>query len=208
MRYVKSDQLKLSKLRVLSKFLEGHKGFIAGGVFKDIFNNKPFKDIDIFFRTEEDLADAIAYFTDKVDSKDNKVYWKYYENKQAIAFKTASTSVTIELIKTTVGTPREVMTQFDFSITRFAYGHNKNSSEDATSYIAIYDSRFFEHLVTKKLVLEAPDQIKFPVSTFDRSYRYAKYGYGLCKESKQNLIEALQGADINDLSNSLYFGID
>ena len=65
---------------------------------------------------------------------------------------------------------------------------------------------FFEDLILKKLVLE-PD-ILFPISTFERSYRYRGYGYGLCKESKANLLNALQGADTTNLSNELYFGLD
>ena len=40
------------------------------------------------------------------------------------------------------------------------------------------------------------------------SYRYRGYGYGLCKESKANLINSLKNSDVNDISNELYFGLD
>lgn len=65
---------------------------------------------------------------------------------------------------------------------------------------------FFEHLHMKKLVLN--ENILFPVSTFERSYRYRGYGYGLCRESKGHLLNALKTADISNLSNELYFGLD
>ena len=33
----------------------GHKGYIAGGCFKNIFNGEKIKDIDIFFDDEEEF---------------------------------------------------------------------------------------------------------------------------------------------------------
>lgn len=48
----------LSKLRILDTYLIGHKGFIAGGCFKNIFNNERTKDIDIFFRNSLDFNSA------------------------------------------------------------------------------------------------------------------------------------------------------
>ncbi len=36
-------------LNWLDKFMEGHKGFICGGCFKNIFNQEKVKDLDIFF---------------------------------------------------------------------------------------------------------------------------------------------------------------
>jgi hypothetical protein len=43
------------KCRKLDPYMSNHKGFIAGGCFKDIFSNKKFRDIDIFFETNEDF---------------------------------------------------------------------------------------------------------------------------------------------------------
>ena len=36
------------KIKILDKFLQGHKGFVAGGCFKNILNNEHIKDIDVF----------------------------------------------------------------------------------------------------------------------------------------------------------------
>lgn len=52
--------------------------------------------------------------------------------------------------------------------------------------------------------------IPFPMSTFERMLRYAKYGYFPCKETKMKIINALR--DLTDeqveLSESLYDGMD
>ena len=68
--------------------------------------------------------------------------------------------------------------------------------------------KFFEHLHTKRLVID--DNIPFPMSTFERAFRYAKYGYLPCKETKMKLARAIK--DLSDeqieLSESLYDGMD
>ncbi|HEM4745463.1 TPA: hypothetical protein U1397_000160 [Streptococcus suis] len=52
-----SDLLNYRQLWWLDKFLIGHKGFIAGGCFKNIFNNERVKDLDIFFENENDFLE-------------------------------------------------------------------------------------------------------------------------------------------------------
>ena len=54
----KSNLLNYRQLWWLDKFLAGHKGFIAGGCFKNIFNNERVKDLDIFFESEKDFLEA------------------------------------------------------------------------------------------------------------------------------------------------------
>lgn len=44
-----SDTYNYRQLWWLDKLLIGHKGYIAGGCFKNIFNNERAKDIDVFF---------------------------------------------------------------------------------------------------------------------------------------------------------------
>lgn len=40
------------QIRWLDKYMEGHKGFIAGGCFKNILSGERVKDIDIFFESD------------------------------------------------------------------------------------------------------------------------------------------------------------
>ena len=70
------------------------------------------------------------------------------------------------------------------------------------------DDAFFEHLHLKRIVIDK--DIPFPMSTFERMLRYAKYGYFPCKETKMKIINSLR--DLTDeqveLSESLYDGMD
>lgn len=53
------------QIRWLDKYMEGHKGFIAGGCFKNILSGEKVKDIDIFFESESDFQEAVDLFNDK-----------------------------------------------------------------------------------------------------------------------------------------------
>ena len=44
------------QIRWLDKYMEGHKGFIAGGCFKNILSGERVKDIDIFSYCEHHMA--------------------------------------------------------------------------------------------------------------------------------------------------------
>ena len=46
---IKQDRENFHMLNFLDKFMMGHKGYIAGGCFKNIFNGEKIKDIDIYF---------------------------------------------------------------------------------------------------------------------------------------------------------------
>ena len=54
------------QIRWLDKYMEGHKGFIAGGCFKNILSGEKVKDIDIFFESESDFQEAVDLFNDTV----------------------------------------------------------------------------------------------------------------------------------------------
>ena len=199
MNFTEKPKETFNKVRFLDYYMSNHNGFIAGGVFKNIFKGQKIKDIDIFFESEKDFTEALIYF------ENEKEYVFSYENKNVKSFKNTKTNIRIELIRHTYGTPTEIISMFDFSITRFAYAKKKNENGEMV-YYNVYVDRFFEDLVNLKLVIDG--NLPFPVSTFERSYRYRTYGYGLCKESKHKLLDALKTANIEDLSNDLYFGID
>ena len=75
-------------------------------------------------------------------------------------------------------------------------------------YKVMHDDKFFEHLHLKRLVID--NAIPYPMSTFERMLRYAKYGYFPCIETKMKLIKAIRElADRQvELSESLYDGMD
>jgi hypothetical protein len=209
--FVQREIENFYNLKWLDAYMIGHKGFIAGGCFKNIFNNEKVKDIDIFFESKKDYQDAKSYYDEDDD------YYFYYGNKKVVSYKHKKSGISIELIKSTFGKPEEILDQFDFSIAKFTYYKTEteeysegidDKEEKAIEYKIIHHRDFFEHLMLKRLVVG--QDITFPNSTFERMIRYIKYGYSPCRETKMNIITAIKMNDNpNDVfSESLYFGMD
>ena len=194
-------------LNWLEEFLIGHKGFVCGGCFKNIFNGEKVKDLDVFFKNEEDWNNAVRYF-----DKETAKYRFYYENKKVKAYKDLKSGKVIELCRSIFGEPKEIISRFDFTITKFAYYKEEVKDEESNdTHIEskiICDEKFFEHLHLKRLVID--DKIPFPMSTFERVLRYSKYGYFPCKETKIKLAKAIKELPEKDItvSESLYDGVD
>ena len=221
-------------LNWLDEFMSGHKGFICGGCFKNIFSKEKVKDLDIFFESRGDYEDAVQYFDSMTpgyegDDKRDEEYTFFYENDNVKAYKHKRTGVTIELCCKIFGTAEEILKKFDFTIVKFAY--YKAEVEDETGadandpfgvgdeflkekpethieYKILMDDKFFEHLHMKRLVID--DNIRYPMSTLERMFRYAKYGYFPCRETKMKIVKALRelSEEQVELSKSLYDGMD
>ena len=217
----------------LDEFMTGHKGFICGGCFKNIFNHEKVKDLDIFFKSQTDFDEAVEYFDSQTvgyegDNKRSEIYRFYYENDNVKAYKHIEKEITVELCCKIFGTAEEILNRFDFTVTKFAY--YKEEIEDETGaeveqfdiepvepkekpqthieYRIMHDDKFFEHLHLKRLVTD--NEIPYPMSTFERMLRYAKYGYFPCKETKMKIVKALRelSEEQVELSKSLYDGMD
>lgn len=222
-------------LNWLDEFMIGHKGFICGGCFKNIFCHERVKDLDIFFKCKNDFDDAIQYFdsmTIGYEGKDKRSekYSFYYENPNVKAYKHIRTGIVLELCCKIFGSEEEIINQFDFTIVKFAYYKEEVEDktgavvEENTSYVkliesddiqqthieyrVLHDDKFFEHLHLKRLVID--NDIPFPISTFERMFKYSKYGYFPCKETKMKMIHSLRELTHEgvELSDSLYDGMD
>lgn len=202
-------------LRFLQRYLVGHKGYIAGGCFKNIFNNEAVKDLDIFFLNADDYAEAVRYFDERTAgygfegekiSQEDAEYIFIYENDNCKSYKDKGTGVRLELCRSIHGTPEAVIGQFDFTITKFALYLKTDETDTGLEIIRHED--FFKHLHLKRLVID--DALPYPMSTLERSYRYAKYGYYPCRESKLKLAIAIHGLNEDEIrvGRSLYKGVD
>lgn len=239
---VKESRDNYWMLHWLDQFMIGHKGFICGGCFKNIFNKEKVKDLDIFFPSRTDFDDAVEYYDSKtagywIDgdpdcelSEDKAEYRFLYENKNVKAYIHKKTGVRIELCCKIFGTAEDILNQFDFTIVKFAYYKEEvkdgtgvevespfeddlyeDEDEDIETHIEyriLAHDKFFEHLHMKRLVTD--DKIPFPMSTFERAFRYAKYGYFPCKETKMKMARAIKELSDEQLevSESLYDGMD
>lgn len=215
MAFKVADTYNYRQLWWLDKLLIGHKGYIAGGCFKNIFNNERVKDVDIFFENKADCLEAISYY--KKEMKEHPRDWRFvYENEKVWSVYSNKEKVRLELVKSTFGKPKQVISEFDFTITKFAYYKNYDNV-DEENYMAVFEiifhEDFFEHLHTKRLVID--DEMIYPVSTFNRVMRYARYGYQPCRETKIKIVTNLAMLDPKnqkdfekELGKSLYDGLD
>ena len=203
--FVKSDPEHIFALRQMDKFMVGHRGFIAGGCFKNLFNHERIKDVDVFFRNNEDFIDA------RIALEENEDFEEAYESENVRAFRHIRSGVLVELVCSIYGSPEEVISQFDFTVAKFAYYKELERDSDGSEvwvYKAVYHEEFFEHLHLKRLIID--DNIPKPMSTFERMLRYRKYGYTPCTETKQKLINALRRLPEGDVlvPTNFYAGID
>lgn len=239
MALIKQDRDNFWMLNWLDEYMVGHKGFICGGCFKNIFNKEKVKDLDVFFEKASDYDDAVQYFDSQTpgyegDDKRDEKYYFHYENDNVKAYKNIKTGIAVELCCKIFGTPEDILNNFDFTVTKFAYYkaevedntnaefnpfdfdgmeelaeyHMSKKPETHIEYKILMDDKFFEHLHLKRLVIN--NNIPYPMSTFERMFKYAKYGYFPCKETKMKIIKALR--DLSDeqveLSENLYDGMD
>lgn len=219
----------------LDKFMVGHKGFICGGCFKNIFSKEKVKDLDIFFESKEDWDEAVAYFDSMTpgyegNDKRPEEYYFSYQSHNVKAYKHQESGIRIELCRKIFGTAEQILNQFDFTITKFAYYKvevevetgaevesdpfgiesvsQERKPETHIEYKVMMDDKFFEHLYLHRLV--ADNAIPYPMSTYDRMFKYAKYGFFPCKETKMKVIQAIHQLPKEQLklSESLYDGMD
>ncbi|MFC8685995.1 hypothetical protein [Brevibacillus porteri] len=200
--FVKREIDNFWNLKWLNTYMMGHKGFIAGDCFKNIFTDDEVKDIDIFFENEADYLEAKEYYDE------NDEFHFYYQNDKVVSYKHKDNDIRIELINSVFGKPEDIIGQFDFSIVKFAYYKEVDYEEEEVSYKIMHHKDFFEHLHLKRLVIG--NELRFPNGTFERMLRYLKYGYFPCKESKVNLIRCIRENENQDdtLMESLYDGLD
>ncbi|GHU09838.1 hypothetical protein FACS1894151_08420 [Spirochaetia bacterium] len=181
-------QLKFLQKHLIRNSDNGVIGFIAGGCFKSYFMGNKIKDIDIFFPNRD-------YYEYAVSANEEEVI---NQNENCITI--MKDGVKVDLICSIFGTPEEVLSNFDFTVSKFAI-------DDQNVY---YHDRFFKDITLKKLVID--DKIPKPYSTFTRSIRYSRYGFNLCKESTIKLLDAIRreeaGASVDNVAQTLYGGWD
>ena len=94
------------QLQFLDEFMLGHKGFICGGCFKNIFNGEKIKDLDIFFENKKDWDDAVKYY----DTQDS--FELYYHNDNVRAYKHIKSGIVLELCCKVFGSPQKIISNF------------------------------------------------------------------------------------------------
>lgn len=178
---------------------------VAGGAFKNaLTDGAEVKDLDIFCHDENVFDGVVAQATDEIGEP-------IYVNEKSTGFRTED-GVRLDVVRTIFGTPAEILDSFDFTVTQMALTPLPAAEDGTETFGLICHPAFFEHLHMKRLVIES-DSLPFPLSTFERSYRYTRYGFGICKDSKVRLLMQIasfnpSAISLDAMSQSLYDGMD
>lgn len=78
-KYIKNIPENFWFLRFLGQYMQGHKGFIAGGCFKNILSREKVKDVDIFFHNQSDFDEAVAHFNTYKQAETFKISLQRYD---------------------------------------------------------------------------------------------------------------------------------
>ena len=123
------------------KYIIGINGYIAGGCFKNIFNDEKVKDIDIFFRKKEDFHKAKKLYDDE------KSYKLIYTNKNAVGYIDTSNGLKIDLVRSRFSDPVKMIDGFDFTITKFALhseitGYDEDDEPEWETKVSFHEDFF------------------------------------------------------------------
>ena len=192
-KYQTKDAYYFNKLKPLFPYLKMTKGFIAGGVFKDIFLDKPFRDIDFFFECESDFIESRNKFLQDPSFK------MKYRNENAFGFINETTQLNIELICKKFGTPSEILNGFDFSVSKFAL------YRDNSDLRVKFHPLFFEDLSDKKLRFDLDD--RSPINQMNRILKYSRYGFNVATKDIHLLLNKINQLDSTEFDEILFSDI-
>lgn len=162
---------------VINSIFEDYSGILAGGVFKDLLNNKDSKDYDFFFPSIDAFNQAVVFMDSQSD-----LFTREYSNDNCIGYLTndAFISLRIELIRKTFGEPEEIINTFDFTVTQCAMFY------DGDKYKITINPQLFTDIVDKNLVF-AGLNIEH-TNLLERLQRYNNYSF---KVSNKTFREAI-----------------
>lgn len=195
-KFIPDDDRNYSQIHFIKGLLAGTHGYVAGGCFKDILNGKKPRDLDVYFANDIDFNEAVGLFDGKVAQG---TAYKGYSTKNVKAY--SYKGYTLELVDNWHTDIVDLLMRFDFNIDKFAYEPEFGN--------VFYYQDFFKDLVMHRLSVSGYPP--FPLATYNRLFKYAKYGYTPCRETKvllAKLISKLPEVNDEDFSKDFYEGFD
>jgi hypothetical protein len=196
------NTLLLSIDKDAQEILKKHNAFIAGGSLtisiliptseRSLYEHKSklyFDDIDVYFRNKEDLDNCL---------KELKNVFKFRETKTQYAINIPSHCVSshpVQLIHypELLGTPYNVIKQFDFTINQVAY--------DLQSDELFFTGDFFTDLIKKELKINS--NLLSPLSTLIRVEKYKNKGFVWTTEQQLKLALLLSKLEFENMAEAL-----
>jgi len=168
------------------KLISGVKCWVAGGCIRSYFANEKINDIDVFFRTQDDLDKA------KILLKNIPGMNEFFENENCIKYE-LNNKKKIDLVKRFYNGITETLSNFDFTVT----------CAGITSEGEFFrHTDFFIDLSSKRLAINS---VPFPISTLGRLQKYIKRGYTACSGTFLEIAKACSNIDFNNQTDDNIF---
>lgn len=180
------------------RILAGADAILAGGAISSVFMDLPVKDYDIFFRTKENLEQAL-YPLDAL-CEDSEDCFKVIETDTACTYSIGTITLQLISMDYILGSPEEVLSKFDFTCCMGAYCFKIGEF--------VLHKDFLLHLSQRKLAYNINS--KFPIASMYRIKKYLKKNFSISGieliklslkinslnlQTYQNLKEQLMGID-------------
>ena len=157
--YVK-EKSKLKRLLPKTfQLLEKYNCYIAGGAITSLFTGKEINDIDVYFKSKDDLFD---FLTTELESE-----YIIYVTKKAITYKLTNAETVQFVFMNYYGNAKEIFDDFDFTINMGAFDIQKDKF--------ILHKDFLKDNVNRKLVFNS--NTAFPLVSGTRVRKYIMKGY-------------------------------
>lgn len=155
------------------------RSYIAGGALVSLVQGEEPHDYDIWFRSLDDWTAATNGLQFRPARK-SKYSWSYY----------LPSGKEVQLVKSRLGEPAEVVGSFDFKHTHCYY---------EASGILVAD---IEYLRSKRLDF-VPGNLCHPVNTLQRLCKFVRRGYSVSNQSIADLMNAI-GQDYESRKDSVW----
>lgn len=154
------------------------KIFIAGGCFTQLFTNGRINDVDVFFKSKDDL-DRVLPMIDNCDE-----FSSMRSNEAVKNLKYRNLKVQL-ILKYFFESEEQIFNEFDFTIVKACYDGDRLK----------YHERFFIDLAKKRLVPN--ENLVKPLSTFKRMVKYISRGYSICPVGQSRIAKNINNLKID-----------
>lgn len=162
--------------------LKDAKAIIAGGCLTSLYSNKEINDIDIYFRSREELKTVLTGVLDDSDE------WITFYTKKSVSL-ALNNGTKVQLINYSYfDTPQSVFNDFDFTCCMCAY--------DLATDEIVMDPRFIYDLAKRVLMFNGGT--KFPIKSLSRVDKYQKKGFTISSYNLMKIGTACTKLNIRD----------
>jgi hypothetical protein len=153
---------------------------IAGGCINSIFTNKDINDIDVYFRSDDDLVDVVA---DVYDSN-----WILAHTKKATLFKKGEKLVQLIHFKR-FKNAQEIFDTFDFTVCMGAFDFK-------TEEFILHDDFLLDNI---QGILNFNSNTDYPIMSMLRVDKYKNKGYNISKSEFIRVLLTCMNLEINTI---------